>query len=125
MHLVRKLERLGGEIADIASAIYVATTEVELHEQEARKHRAAVAEYRRQHGDDAEIPPVIRHGLDLAERLAIEARAEQARLRKSLAEARSAFITAHPAPLTATRIVDEAIENALGPMGGKTSKSGL
>lgn len=125
MHLVRKLERLSGEIADIVSAIYVATKEIERCEQDAQKHRAAVAEFRRQHGDDAEIPPIIRHNLDWAERTAMEARAEQARLQKQLAEARSAFIRDHPAPLTATRIVDEAIESALGPTAPQKLKSGL
>jgi hypothetical protein len=124
MNLVQRLEAIGDEIADLAGAIHIEKRKIEIHEQSAAEHRAVAAEFRLQHGQNAELPPEVRYGLDVAERMAIEARAELARLQKRLAGARTEFIRASPAQFTATMIVDEEIEKALGPIERDESKVG-
>jgi hypothetical protein len=125
MNLVRKLEAISDEIADLAGAIHIEKRKIEIHEQSAAEHRAVAAEFRLQHGQNAELPPEVRYGLDVAERMAIEARAELARLQKRLAGARTAFIGASPAQFAATMIVDRALKEALGLTYDQTPKSGL
>jgi hypothetical protein len=125
MNLVRKLEAIVDEIADLARAIQIERRKIEIHEQSAAEHRAAAAALRLQHGEDAELPPEVRYGLDVAERMAIEARAELARLQKRLAGARTAFIGASHSQFAATMIVDRALKEALGLTYDQTPKSGL
>lgn len=116
---MKDLEQLGDKIADITTAIFTESRKIELHDQAARQHRAAAVEYRRQHGEDAELPPEIYWPLDLAEMSAMNARAERRRLEKALAEDRKEWMRTHPSPIAATRLLDEIIEKALGGAAGE------